>query len=99
MIIIILVFCSIPIGLFFSMIFFADSHGWKKAVGSIAVSVLISGAITGMMMLESSNNKNLWNDGNCYNCETQWTLVNAQYVRNDGTHYFYTCESCEKLLN
>jgi hypothetical protein len=90
---------SMTIGVFLSMMIFVDIHGWKKLVGTIIVSIFIGFVIAGMLVWETDTNETKWNNGYCYNCGTEWTLVNVQHVKNDSTHYYYTCDNCKEIID
>jgi archaellum component FlaF (FlaF/FlaG flagellin family) len=53
-----------------------------------ALTVAIFGAIADRQKADA-----LYNNGVCPRCNTEFHLVNAQHLRNCGTHYFYVCEN------
>jgi hypothetical protein len=98
--IIVAILMSITGGAFISMIILANTKisGWKEVVIGIILSIAIGCAISGMFVLGTKINADSWNNGNCYNCNTQWELVNVQKMRST-THYYYSCPNCGEVID
>lgn len=59
----------------------------------IAFSFFFSGAIH----LDHASNANIWNDGNCPNCQQEWQFVNASHGKNT-TFYYWQCPNCKDII-
>ena len=93
----IVLFCTV--GAFFGVMF---CNGIKNKVvrwiSGILVSILVSWFVIGMNTLESKIDANTWNNCICPTCEIEWTFSNADHIKNGGTHYYWHCENCNKII-
>ena len=39
-----------------------------------------------------------WNNGICPDCGSAYRFANADYNKNKGTIYYWTCDNCQKVI-
>ena len=69
-----------------------------KTVIGIILALLIGCTFTWLIKIEQSSDKVNWNNGYCVECGNKWRFANADYIKNVGTIYYWTCDNCGKVI-
>lgn len=96
--IIIALFFTFTIGLFFGILFTSEMDlSWKKKIVTFIIALLIGCGLSGLICIEQKNDTLTWNDGYC-ECGGEWTFSNAKHIKNGGNLYYWYCDDCGKVI-
>lgn len=91
--------CSITVGAFLAMLWYANSSvtGPGKDAIAILMALAIGLGMTRLMFWDAENQQKIWNDGICVQCGGSMEFRSASRRRTD-TYYYFQCEDCGKII-
>lgn len=91
--------CSITVGAFLAILWYANSSVTGKGKGAIAIlmALAIGLGVTRMLYWDAENQRKIWNDGICAKCGGKMEFTSASRTRAD-TYYYFQCEDCGKII-
>ena len=96
--ILVTILMTILVGGFMVNIFYENGNRIIKTVIGIILALLIGCTFTWLIKIEQSSDKVNWNNGYCVECGNKWRFANADYIKNVGTIYYWTCDNCGKVI-
>lgn len=96
--IIIAIFFTFTIGLFFGILFTNEiKSNWKKKVITIIIALFVGCGLSGLLYTEQKHDIITWNDGYC-ECGGEWKFSNVEHLKNSRNLYFWYCDDCGKVI-
>ena len=91
--------CSISVGAFPAMLWYANSSVTGTGKGAIAIlmALAIGLGMARLIFWDAENQQKIWNDGICVQCGGSMEFKSASRARID-TYYYFQCEDCGKII-
>lgn len=102
--IVVVFLCTITVGAFFALLWFANStvaergKPWRRVVIAILMALAIGLGVSRMLYWDVEIQEDIWNNGICARCGGEMEFKNASHTRTNNTYYYFQCEDCGNII-